>query len=208
LRLCSDLANRQLLVAMLQMRYGEGFVEILRKEYDRLADVPKVQEAYALTCYFHNLFAALPQRVLLGVTGLNSTVAIAEFMSRTEGLIEPHFRGVTARHKRIARVVSNYVYRTPEVRQRAVCQVLSTLSPDHDPEKALFLDLLSAPGRYKRILSECNRNTGLVEGLYRDVLAKQIKLSRYFKKYIHSNLALSYRALGELDMAVAELEAA
>ncbi len=201
LRLCVTRAERQLLVAMLQIRHGEGFREIIHKEFDRLGHDSSIQEAYALTCYFQSLNVLLPQRVLWKMLGLSASIEISRFQRETAELIIRKADGFVARHQRIAWEIVNYAYTSAEARHRALKSMLMTLDLNEQEEQGVFVDLMSAPGRYRRILNDCDYSKTLIDDLYGGIIAGRPRLIRYLSKFVYSAHGMALRVLGDISRA-------
>ncbi|HZG01441.1 MAG TPA: tetratricopeptide repeat protein [Chitinophagales bacterium] len=110
LEMCTENADRHFVVAMLQLRYAQGFIDIMRGEVQRIpTDEGKL--AYRMVCFCGAaLGLRLPESVLGNI--LNASIAqVQEVLYITDGLIVPHKDNtLSARHALIGREVFNLQY--------------------------------------------------------------------------------------------------
>jgi tetratricopeptide (TPR) repeat protein len=205
LQLCTNVADRQLLVAMFQMRHGLQFRRIMEREYDR---IPTVQgkDAYAYVCYFNGFGLPLPLNLILRALKISGAVSTQELLDSTDGLFRENMQGLQARHAVIARAVVAYGLRSPEAKKQALTRVLTVLELEtsresRKPDEAIFLRIFGSRGVHKRLGSDLQRRTALVREMYDDVRSGVGQLSRYFLKYIATSQALTERWLGNQSEA-------
>lgn len=200
LDLCQDIAERQLVIAMLQMRYGMRFRKIIAREYERIP-MKEGKDAYAMVCYFNTYGIALSSTLLMRALDLALPTATQQFQDSTEGLFVENRLGLSARHIIIARTIARYALSSPEARKAALYTILSALDLDEEKEERIFLRIFTGKNMHRRLVSQLHRNSDLVRSLYRDLRASYGTIPPYFLKFIAVSQALAERILGNPEAA-------
>lgn len=201
LHLCETPAERQLLVAMYQMRHGEQFKVIMRAEYERVP-LSESRMAYGLVSQLQSLSLAAPKRAILEAVGVRTAEQIAEFAATTNGLLVEDALGYRARHLVIARTVAQHAYPNPESRQAAIAAVLKVLDPDEQGEHELFLQVFVKPNMYRRVAGILGRKIDLLRSFYAD--SRTVIQDRWppsYVKYVATADGMTQRLLGSPDKA-------
>lgn len=198
LSLCEDIADRQLLVAMMQMRRGAQFRNIIIGEYDRVP-MPEAKEAYLLTCYFQRYRLSLPIDLLLRSLLVKSPMAVQEFRESSEGLFLESGLGLSPRHSLIGRTVAQHGLNEPEARKAALSLIISNLALDQDVEQRIFLRLFTGQNVYRHVVGELGRRVDTVRGLYREIRTAHSSAGPHQLKFIDTSQGLAERLLGSIE---------
>jgi tetratricopeptide (TPR) repeat protein len=204
LALCNVISERQLLIAMLQMRHGTEFRKIIEREYE-LIPTEEGKSAYSLVCYFNTFRLSLPINLVLRALRIEGHIAIERLRNSTQGLFGEDGLGLTARHAIISTVVSRHVFGHPESKKEALRSVISGMShnegQESSPEEIVFRRIFSGRNMYRRIATDLNRNTTLLRGLYSEVCATVPKKRSDLLKLVATSQGQTERMLGNLEEA-------
>lgn len=202
LNLCRDRARRQMIIALLQMRYGIRFDNIIQNEVERLSE-PCAKEGYITTCFLNTINVTVPNDLLYKTLNLSRDADIAMFIRSTAGLFIENRFGLTARHRIIARSVVNSFLKSADSRRRVIFNAISKLNILQDEERRIFSYLFTSSGahiRFKRIL---DNELDMLNRLFNDLENIQfIPINKDSLKYILSCHALTIRSSGESDKAL------
>lgn len=201
INLCSTEFDRYLIVAMLRMRHGAGFRELLYKEYDRLAGSSQAQLGYALLCYFGSLGLSIPSPLLYRASEVTNAVDAHKFGKALDGLAQKDRRGLRPRHSLIANIVARYALNSGEARMIALRSVLGAVKFDIPTERDLFLHLTSREGVHRRILRDLDRNVDLVQEYYEYLVENHSSSAPRARKYIYGSKGMIYRLLKDTTTA-------
>jgi tetratricopeptide (TPR) repeat protein len=204
LSLCQDIADRQLLVAMMQMRRGTQFRKIIQNEYERIP-MAEAKEAYLLTCYFRAYNISLPIDLLLRSLRVRSPMSVQEFKESSEGLFIENSLGLSPRHSLIAYTVAQHGLIATEARKAALSLIVSNLTLDEETEQRIFLRLLTGPNVYRHIVRDLRRNVDSVRSLYGEIRTAHSSAGPHLVKFIETSQAMSERMLGYSDDSKAYL---
>lgn len=204
LELCKTSADRQLVVAMLQMRYGEKFRTIIEREYNRVPSLGG-QNAYALVAYFEGLHLPPPVSLLLRVTHADATpVATTEFFECTDGLFVEEAESLRTRNRHIARIVARLALPRPEAKKAALEQMFTAADLDDSVELQFWLRAFTGDGVHRRFVTDMAREAQLIGTLYDRLLMRIGSVNAWIKpfaKYLYSSRGLAERVLGMPDLA-------
>jgi tetratricopeptide (TPR) repeat protein len=201
LALCIEGAQRHLVVAMLQMRNGERFEAIIRREYDRV-QLKAGREAYALVAYCETLRLQLPLDLLLRTVGVAAAIDTEEFFQSTDGLFDTSEDACfTTRHRLVARTVTKHALSRPESKRAALLNVLTSLRCELSSEAALFQRAFGFGGIYKRIVTDFERQPAILASFYDSLEAAFSHQSKSLRKLIFVARGLTERALHEPERA-------
>jgi tetratricopeptide (TPR) repeat protein len=207
LDMCQGMADRQLLIAMIQMRHGASFQRIIQNEYERIP-MAEAKEAYLLTCYFQTFNLPLPIDLLLRTLGIKSVLSVQEFEEASEGLLIETRLGANARHGTIARVVSEYGLTTSQSRKAALSTIVSNLRLEDESEQRIFLRLFAGQHSYRRLVSHFGRDVRLTRTFYSEIRAKHSSAGPNWLKFVASSQAMAERMLGFSNESRAYLQEA
>lgn len=112
LELCKNKADWHFVVAMLQMRYGEIFKQIIIREFER-TPYDEGKEAYKLICLFSQMNTSIPFDLLMRAIPQNAIHN--KVVSSLEGLVIDTNQGYRARHPKIAQIIFSYSYKNGEL---------------------------------------------------------------------------------------------
>jgi tetratricopeptide (TPR) repeat protein len=197
LALCQDVADRHLVVAMLQMRHGMKFQKIIENEYERIP-LPAGKEAYALVCYFETLRLHLPSSLLLRTVEILTSTETEQFFECTSEIFdEGSAEYLTSRNRLIARVVAKHALAKPEAKKVALVRVFTNLDTEDDYEKDLFLRAFTGEGVHRRFVQDLGRNEILIRQFYGDLLKGLATKS--IRKFVLSSHGLAERVLQNFD---------
>ncbi|MBK7682252.1 MAG: hypothetical protein IPJ26_07185 [Bacteroidetes bacterium] len=108
-KLCKENSKRHFVVAMLQIRYGKRFSDIIIEEFEKIPS-EKGKEAYLMVCFCNHLGLSIPESIVISALHLTSSLSINEFHSYTEGIVIFSKYGLSSRHPIIAReIIRNFV---------------------------------------------------------------------------------------------------
>lgn len=200
LDLCQEISERQLVIAMLQMRHGMHFRNIIAREYERIP-IKEGKESYAMVCYLNTYGIALPPNLLLRALNLTEPDAIQQFQDSTNGLFVENRLGVSARHIIIARTIARHGLSSPAARKAALHKILSALDLDEENEERIFLQIFAGYNVHRRLVGQLHWNTELVRSLYQDLRTSYGTLPPYFQKFLATSQALAERILGDNEAA-------
>lgn len=197
LALCQDVADRHLVVAMLQMRHGLKFQKIIENEYERVP-LPAGKEAYALVCYFETLRLHLPLSLLLRTVEILTSTATEQFLECTSEIFdEDSAEHLASRNRLIARVVAKHALAKPEAKKAALIRTFTSLDTEDESEMRLFLRAFTGEGVHRRFVQDLGRNENLIRQFYGDLLKGLATKS--VRKYVLSSHGLAERALQNFD---------
>lgn len=200
LALCREKADRLLLIAMMQIRHGRGFVEIIHREYDRLDPGP-LREAYALTCYFQTLNAPLPTSLIARACGVYGVSGLSDLLGAGAALLRVIENGLVARHRRVAGEITRYVYQHLETRRAAFERPFSVLDLTHLAERRFLVKVLASPRAPNRILSRLAWDKDVVTSLLEDLAERSGGLDIQSRKLIATWSGMVWRLLKEIEKA-------
>jgi hypothetical protein len=109
-------AGRQLLVAMVGLETGAGFVRRISDEFNSDIKDDALRLLYGLTCVTHSLGYPLPTAIACSATGLpiERVIDAAKKSRELAGVVRLTPRGLTARHRMIASLVVQNAVGAPE----------------------------------------------------------------------------------------------
>lgn len=200
LNLCQDSSDRLLVVAMIQMRHGEPFRNIIRREYERIP-TEAGKNAYATVCLFNTFNKTRVSLNLLERCFNIETFDIQEFRDSLEGLfddMENRF-GVNPKHQIIANIVSSYAFSRPEELQAVLQKVLLGIDLSNEADEALFMRIFTGRRAYIWLIKQMNRKVDLMRDFYRRMRDGFGSESSGYFKFIVASQALSEKTLGNYD---------
>ena len=200
LALCETPARRQLLVAMLQMRHGEHFHTIIRREFGRIPS-SSAQQAYALICLLHSMSFPVPKAAIWKAVGVSTGAQVTQFMDATEGLILVDSMKYVARHLVIARSVVNHAYPTPEGRKAAIVEVLAGLDPAEPMQTAFLQDFFTRRNAYRNLAVLLGRKKEIIEDLYKTVRSLLTRWPETYGKFVAAAEGMTWKLLREVTRA-------
>jgi tetratricopeptide (TPR) repeat protein len=208
LSLCKRHAQRQMLIALLQLRHGKGFITIIRNEFERLAQFPSYQAAYGTASFAQTLFGSVPETLLLRINEIKGFLEIGNFWRQMEQLLTRTEVGIVVRHKRIAREIVNIAFSDPSAAQSALSGLFGSADPSFQREANFVNQAFSSPGQYRRYLKQFDWSPAIVDQFYEAILGRQPLLPGYYKKLIYTSWGQALRALNKNDTAIAKFKAA
>lgn len=161
----SGVAERQMLVAMLQMRFGNKFEDIIIREQKRIPS-EKGQELYIWVSYLQVLAIHPPRRVLVSAMEIARADEVHDLELSTTGILISKNNSVYTRHLAIARVISGNCVVSPNKKIEILSALLRYLYFS-DPEEVLWYQqyVKMLP---KKLIAELGSNWELIKNFYAD----------------------------------------
>jgi len=191
LQLCIEDADRQFLVAMLQLRHGMRFKELIKNELARIP-TERARETYSTVCLFNNYGLSIPEPLVLKAFGADTALSIQSLKDATTGLLISDWLGLRARHPRIARIVARHAIRNRLAVKAALLRVLAQLDVESESNRRFFDLFFTCRGLYRRVVNDLDRDAPLVHNLCS-------ALDKSFSGYppVLRRLSLTFHAMAE-----------
>lgn len=175
--LCQENSKRHFVVAMLQIRYGRRFSDIIIEEFEKIPS-EKGKEAYLMVCFCNHLGLSIPESVVISALNLTSSLGINEFHSYTEGIVIYSKYGLSSRHPIIAReIIRNFVKTKVEFHFN-LKQIFSSLG-ENKKEVSDFLDsFLSKENIHKTLARILEKDIVLIEEIIQIIESKKYLLEK------------------------------
>jgi len=196
LQLCVGEADRHFLVAMMQMRHGGRFGELIRTEFDRVPTA-EAQEAYGAVCLFNDYGVSIPESVALEAFGATTASAIQALRDATTGLLVSDQIGLRARHSRIAHVAGRYAFRDPHAIKAVLVRVLAKVDDTTEANRLFFEAFFTRHGIHRRIVRDLRRDVALVRGFFAGIHDTLDSFPQVYRRVSLSFQAMAERQLGE-----------
>ena len=162
--ICKENSKRHFVVAMLQIRYGMRFSDIIIEEFEKIpSEIGK--EAYLMICFCNKLHLNVPESILIESLNLSNALSFSEISSHTEGLIIHNQFGLSSRHPIIAReVYRNFI--TTRYQVHFYLKKIFAASAENKKEVYLFLStFLSQENIHKTFVRLLEKDVELIEEL-------------------------------------------
>lgn len=104
LEVCKNLSSKHLLVAMLQLRYGQRFAEIVYNEFKNIpTEIGK--QAYLMVCFWEHSHLPISEWILVATLENVTPLKLTDLKQSTENLIQFNKIALTSRHRVITREI-------------------------------------------------------------------------------------------------------
>lgn len=200
-KLCIESSKRHFVVAMLQIRYGEKFRNIIIKEFEKIPS-EKGKEAYLMVCFCNYLDLSIPESLVVTSLHLTSSLSFNELHSFTEGIILYGKFGLSARHPIIAREIFRNFITTKFQVHFLLKQIFSSFTDSRKQTIDFLEHLLSKENFHKTFVRILEKDVELVEDLLfflertKDILDKDLLL-KFMSFY-----AMTEKILGNSEKAL------
>jgi len=199
--LCKENSKRHFVVAMLQIRYGKRFSDIIIEEFEKIPS-EKGKDAYLMVCFCNNLGLAIPESIVISALHLASSLSINEFHSYTEGILIFSNYGLSSRHPIIAREIIRNFVKTKVEFYFNLKQIFSSLG-ENKKEVSDFLDsFLSKENIHKTLVRILEKDNDLIEGIIQIIKSKKHLLEKDLLIKFMSFYGMTERLIGNDEKAI------
>lgn len=199
--LCKENSKRHFVVAMLQIRYGKRFSDIIIEEFEKIPS-EKGKEAYLMVCFCNHLGLQIPESIVISALHLTSSLSINEFHSYTEGVLIYSKYGLSSRHPIIAREIYRNFIKTKVEIHFNLKQIFSSLG-DNKKEVSDFLDsFLSKENIHKTLARILEKDNDLIEEIIQIIESKKHLLAKELLIKFTSFYGMTERLIGNDDKAL------
>ncbi len=200
-KLCKENSKRHFVVAMLQIRYGKRFSDIIIEEFEKIPS-EKGKEAYLMVCFCNHLGLSIPESIVISALHLTSSLSINEFHSYTEGIVIFSKYGLSSRHPIIAReIIRNFVKTKIEFHFN-LKQIFSSLG-ENKIEVSDFLDsFLSKENIHKTLAKILEKDIVLIEDIIQIIESKKHLLEKDLLIKLMSFYGMTERLIGNDEKAL------
>jgi len=200
-KLCKENSKRHFVVAMLQIRYGRRFSDIIIEEFEKIPS-EKGKEAYLMVCFCNQLGLQLPETIVISALHLTSSLSINEFHSNTEGIVIYSKYGLSSRHPIISREIYRNFIKTKFDIFFSLKQIFSSLG-ENKKEVSDFLDsFLSKDNIHKTLARILEKDTVCIEEIIQVIEIKKHFLEKELLLKFMCFHAMTERLIGNDERAL------